>query len=373
MDKVQSALAWMRQNGAGYKRASKQWGVSVDVLRAAKRAEEQDVEPEAEAEAEPDASEADPPDPLLGWVPATVVQAKPRPAHVIEVMAAEAAEAVKDLTPGARIVGLTAGQFSLLDIIRAVLEVTGPADVTLSTWTAGIRDAETAGWLLGSGALRSLRILTDRSFPTRQPQYCRRLVELFGEQAIVVTRTHAKFATVRNDAWSVAIRSSMNLNKNKRWEQFDIDDDPAVADLFDGFADRVAAASRPGLHGISTTEVDEAFDRVLAAERSARAQEARAVEIATREALSKLPPLERARRMMEDAQRSLEEAQASGDHSLVARLIVPLAHAEKRFSEVARLYGEERITLDEAQQWVRARVLPILTDEQLARLADALA
>lgn len=33
--------------------------------------------------------------------------------------------------------GFTFGQFSLIDLIQAALEIAGPADVTISTWSAG--------------------------------------------------------------------------------------------------------------------------------------------------------------------------------------------------------------------------------------------
>lgn len=94
-----------------------------------------------------------------------------------------AKQAIGRLEQNTRIVGLTKGQFSMLDLIRAVIEQTGPANLTLSTWTFGIRDIENAAWLITKGDIRQLRLLTDRSFATRQPKYCRRLVEVFGNEA----------------------------------------------------------------------------------------------------------------------------------------------------------------------------------------------
>ena len=148
-----------------------------------------------------------------------------------------AAECLGDLTRGVAMTGLTMGQFSLLDLVAAVLAQTGPADVMISTWTTGIRDIERAAWLLNSGSIRSFRLLTDRSFPQRQPEYCAALVARFGLETIRATRTHAKFAVVKNDSWSVVIRSSMNLNTNPRFEQFDLDDSPEMAAFFVAHAD----------------------------------------------------------------------------------------------------------------------------------------
>lgn len=187
------------------------------------------------------------------------------PARLIREPAGAASEAIGTLVPGCRVVGITKGQFSLLDLLRACLDQTGPADVLVSTWTTGIRDAETAAWLLRSGEIRSLQFLTDRSFPTRQPAYALRLVELFGEDAVVCTKTHAKFALIRNERWDLCIRSSMNLNRNPRFEQFDLDDSAEICDFFAAFADEVRTRMRVGID-ITNTEVDRAFDAVMVAD-----------------------------------------------------------------------------------------------------------
>jgi len=144
-----------------------------------------------------------------------------------------AEECIGTLEPGARIVGLTKGQFSLLDLIRAVVRQTGPADVALSTWTMGIRDAENVSWMLESGQLRRFVMLTDRSFVKMKPDRVRRIEEVFGKGSVRVSRTHAKVALVRCGDWRVSIRSSMNLNRNRRWEQFDLDDNAEIFGFFD--------------------------------------------------------------------------------------------------------------------------------------------
>jgi hypothetical protein len=174
-----------------------------------------------------------------------------------------AGEALGLLVPGVRMLGFTKGQISMLDLIRAVLAQTGPAHMVLSTWTAGIRDIENARWLADNGDLLSLRFLTDRSFKTRQPDYCRRLVALFGTECIRVSNTHAKFATLRNERWNICIRGSMNLNRNERWENFDLDDDPAVCDFVERIVTELEQLQSPGVD-VSNQEVLEAFDKALA-------------------------------------------------------------------------------------------------------------
>jgi hypothetical protein len=140
-----------------------------------------------------------------------------------------AAEAIGPLAPGCEIFGLSKGQFSLIDVICHVLAATGRADVVVSTWTAANADLGFAYRLLADGAIRSLRFVVDFSFPTRQPAYCAALRARFGDDCVRVTKTHAKFVVIRNDTWNVVIRSSMNLNENRRLESFEISDDAGMA------------------------------------------------------------------------------------------------------------------------------------------------
>ncbi len=79
----------------------------------------------------------------------------------------------------------------------------------------------------------------DRSFETRQPEYCATLRCLFGDDVIRTTRSHAKFATIRNGEWDLAIRTSMNLNNNPRLETIEVSDSAALADFLDGVFDEM--------------------------------------------------------------------------------------------------------------------------------------
>lgn len=184
------------------------------------------------------------------------------PAKIITAPYQSAEAAIGQLEPGCRILGLTKGQFSLLDLLRACLAQTGPAHVVVSTWTTGIRDADNAKLLLDTGKILSFRLLTDRSFATRQPKYCQAIVRAFGNAAIRCTNTHAKFCLIQNDAWQIAIRSSMNLNRNPRFEQFDLDDDPAVVAFLREHADEMADLMPEGLRP-PFAAVDAAFTNAL--------------------------------------------------------------------------------------------------------------
>jgi hypothetical protein len=146
-----------------------------------------------------------------------------------------------DLSPGFELLCLTHGQFSLVDALTAILDRTGPADVAVSTWSAAKADLLHAEQFLRDGRIRSLRFVVDRSFATRQPDYCATLINAFGPDSIRTTALHAKFATVTNDGWKIAVRTSMNLNENRRLEYIEVSDDPEVAGFLLALVDELFA------------------------------------------------------------------------------------------------------------------------------------
>lgn len=163
-----------------------------------------------------------------------------------EVTAKTAAEAIGAVTPNCEIFGLNKGQFSLIDILEHCLATTGPADVVLSTWTAAGADLGFAYGMMADGRIRSLRFIVDFSFPTRQPAYCAALRERFGDECIRITKTHAKFVLIRNASWNIVIRSSMNLNENRRLETFEISDHLGMAEFLEGVTNRLFESQETG-------------------------------------------------------------------------------------------------------------------------------
>lgn len=150
-----------------------------------------------------------------------------------------ATEAIGTLFPGCAIFGITKGQFSLIELIAAVLAQTGPADLFISTWTAAGSDLTDANALLESGLIRRLRFLVDHTFQRRKPAFAAKIRELFGPESVRVTRNHAKFILVENDQWNIVVKTSMNLNFNPRLEDFDIQDDPRLAGFLRGLMDEI--------------------------------------------------------------------------------------------------------------------------------------
>lgn len=167
-----------------------------------------------------------------------------------------AAEAVADLErDGMELFGLTKGQFSLTDMIVAILEKTGPADLSISTWTAANGDVSRMLELLRSGQIRSCRWLVDLTFVRRCPQLMAEIRAKFGADAIRVTKTHAKFCTIVNKDWQIALRSSMNLNQNPRMESFQVGHDPSLCQFLTQVLDDVWSNQARGVADLTSKEI----------------------------------------------------------------------------------------------------------------------
>lgn len=177
----------------------------------------------------------------------TYTAPKPRRRVIRPAKIGTAATAIGELTPGCEIFVLTYGQFSLIDALTAILKQTGPAHITLATWSAADADLRRAKALLASAAILSMRFIVDRSFATRHPSYCASMREFFGDECIRTTRSHAKFATITNDRWNLAIRTSMNLNHNPRLENLEISDDADLCGFFTLIADEIFAEQPKGV------------------------------------------------------------------------------------------------------------------------------
>jgi len=157
------------------------------------------------------------------------------------IAATHVEEAVGTIEKGCEIFGATKGDWSLVDLIEYCLATTGQADVVICTWTAGGNDATFTHNLMTNGMVKSMRFIVDVSFPSCQPSYCAALRERFGDDAIRLTKCHAKFVVITNKQWHICIRTSMNLNENKRMETWEVSDSKPMAkwllaladDLFD--------------------------------------------------------------------------------------------------------------------------------------------
>jgi len=141
--------------------------------------------------------------------------------------------------PGREAFGFNKGQFSLVDLIDAVLDFTGPAEGVISTWTAATADLRRVHLFIERRRLLSVKWIVDFSFENRAPEFAKLLREVFGDENIRTFRTHAKFALLSAGDWRVVLQTSMNLNQNPRIENFWLADDPELYAEFSSLVDEV--------------------------------------------------------------------------------------------------------------------------------------
>jgi hypothetical protein len=150
-----------------------------------------------------------------------------------------AAEAIKGLDYETEIYGFTKGQFSVIDIIEAVLEHIGHANLTVSTWTASTADVTSVVEFVQNKRCSQSRWLVDYTFQQRSPELAKRIRDVFGADSIRVGKNHSKFFMLRNAEWDIICMTSMNLNFNPRFENFMIRNDPDMCDFHQAIFDEI--------------------------------------------------------------------------------------------------------------------------------------
>jgi len=159
--------------------------------------------------------------------------------------------------------GITKGQFSLINLLESVIDITGPAHLTVSTWTAANADLSQVLDFIEAGRVLSARFLLDFTFQRRQPEIAHRIREVFGRGSLRVTRNHAKFFLLNNDnGWNVTCKTSMNLNQNPRLEDFDLSNDPLLWDFLNGIIDNLFSQTTGDQGELTTNELQHQFYKI---------------------------------------------------------------------------------------------------------------
>ena len=135
-----------------------------------------------------------------------------------------AAGTIGPLNAGEHVTGVTAGQFSSIDAMEHIANELGPCHAWISTWTTGVYDVHRASAMMDNAQLLGVRFILDRGTFEKSPKFAGPLIETVGEEAFRCMSVHAKVTVMVSDTGEplAAMRSSMNLNKNLRTEQFDI-------------------------------------------------------------------------------------------------------------------------------------------------------
>lgn len=124
---------------------------------------------------------------------------------------------------------IVTGRMPMATILRYILTITGPADVTLSTWTLNDDNVDHLIAMRKAGALQRLTLLLDPTMP-RQEQQGRaflNLLALAGRENLRLAQNHAKFAMIDGERSAIQLFTSANWNSNPRNEWSVATRDPA--------------------------------------------------------------------------------------------------------------------------------------------------
>jgi hypothetical protein len=155
-----------------------------------------------------------------------------------------AADAIGHIDFGMGLFLITRGQFSMLDMVRHVLQEIGPAEVSVWTWAIADYEVEAMSGLMGNAAITGARLIVDRSAEQRSVTTIDAWRERFGSDSVRVCKNHAKIARVWNASRRVLLRGSMNLNFNPRFEQADITEGGEDFDLVQDIEDSLPVLPR---------------------------------------------------------------------------------------------------------------------------------
>jgi hypothetical protein len=174
---------------------------------------------------------------------------------------ADVQSVVGPLTPGVELFAVSAGRFSLAAVIAHAVDATGPADVWLCVPGVAAADLGTIHALTNSGTIRTLRLLVDFQVAARQPALVDLVRLAWGPDALRVGHVHTGFVVIRNDAWSVSIRTSAGLNASHRMETIEVSDNVALADFLVELFNRVSTNAAP--HDATRVEHNAAHERAF--------------------------------------------------------------------------------------------------------------
>ena len=176
---------------------------------------------------------------------------KTRHRKIRKITGSDVAKHLDPLVDGEAIFALTDGVFSSAEILAWALGRYPGARVWISTWSVGLSEAHFLGDIMRSRKVSELRVVVDRSWPTRHEAFCAELVKQVGPESVYIARSHAKIVALRNDTGGCLIRGSLNFNPNPRCEQVDID---LSAELADWTISHLSSIASP--LGASTPDVD---------------------------------------------------------------------------------------------------------------------
>lgn len=126
------------------------------------------------------------------------------------------ADVVKLVQPKAVVLWVSASEWCMHDMLVALLSITGPAEVMISSYAMSENPTRIISKLKDSGMITKLSMLLDNRVDVRSAgsyQLCQAICD-----KIKLIKTHAKVTVITNKEWQLAVIGSANYTDNTRYE-----------------------------------------------------------------------------------------------------------------------------------------------------------
>lgn len=198
---------------------------------------------------------------LTACVPAKRISSRVKNAGITLKEASQLLSALEQ--DGDSVFGITRGQCSLIDFcLSAIDKVGAPADVSFFTWAVAEYEMQYFQSLLEDGRITGFRLVCDHACLTHRPGFVESVKERFGGDAVRLSATHAKIGMVRGPGGDILIRGSMNLNQNRKLEQFDATMSFELCEWFETVMAEIWEIGSPPRYGVSHQDLIDGIDRL---------------------------------------------------------------------------------------------------------------
>ena len=123
---------------------------------------------------------------------------------------------IKLIQAGADIFWVSDGKWSMHELLLSILNLTGPADVYISSYAMSETPARILTQLKNAGDIKTLHCVLDNRVDVRSAGSYQLMLSM--SDRLVLVRTHAKVTIIKNDHWHIAVVGSANYTENERYE-----------------------------------------------------------------------------------------------------------------------------------------------------------
>jgi len=136
---------------------------------------------------------------------------------------------ISELVPDQAQQFVTAGRWSMHQLLEYLLRKTGPCRLWMTTWTITEEPMRCLLNLIREGLILELNALLDYRIERRKPEAFQLASSIITN--ICLTKCHAKVLVLKNEHWNITILGSANFSSNPRIEVGTIFTDRASADF----------------------------------------------------------------------------------------------------------------------------------------------